>query len=294
MTLAPETIASGRSRQAGAGAVGARDVPVGENFPIASRLLPRRMRGQVMAFYGFARCADDIADDSSLPPESRIARLDALERSLAGDGESDDPGATLRRFLDGGRDPRQSAALAAAHDLLPAFRRDAHGTRCRDWADLMSYCGSSAMPVGRFLLALDGEDARAHPPSDALCAALQVLNHLQDIAADWRDLGRCYLPGDWMAAEAVPDADLARSECSPGLRRVIDRTLGETDVLLDAAAPLPSLIARPGLRAQAATTLTLACRLRGLLGRSDPLAVRVALRRTDFLRAGLVGLWAAR
>jgi phytoene/squalene synthetase len=178
--------------------------------------------------------------------------------------------------------------------LLPAFRRDAGGTCCADWADLMGYCDHSARPVGRFMLAVHGEGPEAEAPSDALCAALQVLNHLQDIAADRRDLGRRYLPGDWMEEAGATDRDLTAARCSPGLRRVIDRTLDGCDALLDRAGPLPHRIASRGLRAQAAATLWLARRLAARLRRGDPLARRVAPSRADFLRAGVAGLWAFR
>ena len=263
-----------------------------ENFPVASRLLPPHARGKVVAFYRFARAADDIADDPDASPEAKLGRLDAFGRGLSGqDGKG--PAAALRRALDDGRTPSDATALAAAGELLVAFRRDAGGIACADWADLMAYCDVSAAPVGRFLLAVHGEDAVTHGPSDALCAALQVLNHLQDIAEDHRDLGRRYLPGDWMAAEGAADADLVGPALTPALRRVVDRTLEATDALLTEAAPLPTLIASRGLRMQAAATVALARRLHALLRRGDPLAWRVALRRADFARAGLSSLWFA-
>ena len=260
-----------------------------ENFPVASRLLPRRARAKVVAFYNYARAADDAADDPAAGPAERLARLDALEAGLDGRGQ----GAAEGRALDAALAPSDAAARDAARDLLVAFRRDARGIACADWADLMAYCDRSAVPVGRFLLAVHGEPSAAHAPSDALCAALQVLNHLQDIAEDRRLLGRRYLPGDWMAAEGATGADLVRSAASPALRRVLDRCLDATDDLLDAAAPLPHRILSRGLRAQAGATLALARRLSSLLRAGDPLAARVALRRTDFVRAGLSGLRAA-
>ena len=260
-----------------------------ENFPVASRLLPRAARGRVIAFYRFARVADDAADDPDRTAEERLAALDALERGLRGEAADDGPGAALRAALDGGR---EADAVDAALGLLPAFRRDARGVLCADWDDLMGYCASSAASVGRFLLAVHGEGPAARGPSAALCAALQVLNHLQDMGEDRRRLGRRYLPGDWMAAEGARDADLLAPAMTPALRRVADRALDGTDALLAEAAPLPRRIAARGLRAQAATTLALARRLSARLRRGDPLAGRVALSRADFLRAGLSGLGA--
>ncbi|TFL16301.1 squalene synthase HpnC [Jannaschia formosa] len=264
-----------------------------ENFPVASRLLAPALRGRVMAFYRFARAADDAADDPRASPEARQARLDVLEGGLRG-ARGDGAGAALRRALAEGRAPRDAAALREAAGLMPAFRRDAAGgTACADWDDLMGYCRSSAASVGRVLLALHGEGQAARAPSDALCAALQVLNHLQDMGGDHRLLGRRYLPGDWMAEAGARDAELGAPSLSPALARVVARTLDGVDALLAEAAPLPGRIAARGLRGQAAATLWLARRLTARLRRGDPLAARVALSRLDFARAALAGLWAA-
>ncbi|UWQ22069.1 squalene/phytoene synthase family protein [Jannaschia sp. W003] len=273
MTLA------GGMQTGGADAADPWHAAASENFPVASRLLAPRVRPQVVAFYRFARAADDAADDPAAAPEARLARLAALERGL--DGEDAGPGAALRRAVGPG------AALEEARALLVAFRRDAAGARCADWAALRDYCAHSAAPVGRFLLRVHGEGAGAHALSDALCAALQVLNHVQDIRADWQRLGRRYLPGDWMHAAGAGDAALAASTASPALRAVIDRTLGATGALLREAAPLPRRIRSRGLRAQAAATLFLARRLHARLERGDPLAGRIAPTRLDFARAGL-------
>ncbi|SPJ25292.1 squalene/phytoene synthase family protein [Palleronia abyssalis] len=264
-----------------------------ENFPVASRLLPARHRKRVIAFYRYARYADDIADTPRAQRAEQLAQLDRLEEALVG---RDGPGVgmDLFRALGEGRADCDKMALDAARQLLVAFRRDVDGTRCADWADLMSYCDHSAAPVGRFLLAIHGEDSRTYPPSDALCAVLQVLNHCQDISSDWQNLGRRYLPGDWMQEEGADDHNLSRSRMPPPLQRVLERTLQSCDALLDRAAPLPRLISARGLRAQAGATLFLARRLRARLHGADPLARRVALQRPDFLRAGIVGLWSAR
>jgi squalene synthase HpnC len=263
-----------------------------ENFPVASRLLAPRARRKVVAFYNYARAADDAADDPALTPARRVAALRALEAGLTC-GRGDPRGVALAHALDG-RSADDRRARDAARALMGAFHRDANGIQCADWADLMDYCDASAVPVGRFLLAVHGEGPAPEGPSDALCAALQVLNHLQDIAEDRRRLGRRYLPGDWMAAAGAGSEDLTAPRCSPALRAVIDRTLDATDALLVRAAPLPGRIRSRGLRAQAAATLALARRLAARLRAGDPLAGRVAPGRGDFLAAGLAGLWAAR
>ncbi|CAA7615967.1 squalene/phytoene synthase family protein [Magnetospirillum sp. UT-4] len=258
-----------------------------ENFPVASLLLRPALRRQVMAFYRFARHADDVADDPSLLPEDKLARLAALEAGLGG-APGPAVAADLRDALDG--DPR---LLAHAEQLLQAFRRDALIGHCRDWGDLMAYCRFSAAPVGRFLLDLHGEDGSAHAAADSLCAALQILNHLQDCAVDYRSLGRVYLPLDRLLQAGLDGRDLALEAATPALRHVLDQVLDQVDGLLEQARPLPVLIADLRLRLEASVTLAMAERLALLLRRHDPLAGRVALSPLCTAETVLIGLFRA-
>jgi len=241
-----------------------------------------------MAFYLFARTADDVADDLRLDMAHKLARLAEFEAGL--DGHSGAPEAlALHGVL--GENPE---SLAHARSLLTAFRMDASGCTYATWDDLRAYCTQSANPVGRFLLDVHGEAAQAGDLSDPLCTALQVLNHLQDLGEDRDRLGRIYLPGDWLAAEGVVPDDLSRDALTPGLRRVIDRTLDVCDDLLVQAGPLPLAIVDLGLRTQARATLWLAGSLSRALRRRDPLARRVAASRWQV--AGAVAgaaLWRA-
>src|SRR3954447_22008171 len=176
-----------------------------ENFPVGSWLIRRDLRAHVHAFYRFARNADDIADSPVLSADEKIRRLDRMGAILDGDAGGDRGGDR------GSESPAASAmraSLAATgvtaqhcHDILHAFRQDAAKLRYRDWDDLMDYCRYSASPVGRQLLDLHGEDGDTWPASDALCSALQVLNHLQYCADDYRDLDRVYLPLDDLASQ---------------------------------------------------------------------------------------------
>jgi phytoene/squalene synthetase len=145
----------------------------------------------------------------------------------------------------------------------------------------MAYCRFSAAPVGRFLIDVHGESERAYPASDALCAALQVLNHVQDIKDDYRLRERIYLPSQWLKAEGCVLEQLAADRASPALRRVIDRILDRVDELVVAARPLPTLIRRRGFRAEAAVIVAIAGRLSRRLRRQDPLARRVVLSKPD-------------
>jgi phytoene/squalene synthetase len=158
----------------------------------------------------------------------------------------------------------------------------------------MEYCRYSAMPVGRQVLDLHGESRDSWASSDPLCAALQVLNHLQDCVADYHALDRVYLPEGELAACGSGIADLDAPSASPGLRRVIDRLLDGTEGLIDRARRLPRAVASPGLRRETAVIVTLAERLARRLRRGDPLAMRVKLTRGDFAASLALGLWRGR
>jgi squalene synthase HpnC len=258
----------------------------GENFPVGSWLIRHDLRVHVHAFYRFARNADDVADNPALAAEDKLRRLDRMAAVLDGAAGNDSPAASAMR-----------ASLAATgvtaehcHDVLHAFRLDAVKLRYRDWDDLMGYCRYSAAPVGRQLLDLHGESRATWPASDALCAALQVLNHLQDCAADYRALDRVYLPIADLEAAGCTVGDLAAPIASPGLRRVIDSLLGRTEALIAAARDLPPRVAARGLRWESAVIVALAARLARRLRRGDPLAMRVQLGKNDFAAAFLTGI----
>lgn len=274
--------------------IGETVVKTSENFPVASLLIRRDLRADVLCFYAFARAADDIADDPGLGPAEKLARLARCDAGL--DGASD--GAPEALALHAALSPKPSCLLDHARALLTAFRQDSRGHVHATDDDLLDYCRHSAVPVGRFLLDLHGEDASSHGPSDALCTALQILNHLQDISADKVRLERVYLPSDRLTSEGVGAQDLVASRSSAGLRRVIDGLLDLCDRLLAQAAPLPDRIAARGLAGEAATILWLAQDLSCRLRRQDPLAGRVEPTPLCFVRAGLAGagraLWPLR
>ena len=162
--------------------------------------------------------------------------------------------------------------------------------RYADWGELLGYCRLSANPVGRYLLDLHGEDPAGYAASDALCTALQILNHLQDCQDDYHALDRVYLPGDWLAAEGLDVTVLDRTASPPGFRRLLDRCLDGVDKLLDEAETLPGQLRSARLAMESAVIVQLARRLAARLRTGDPLAGRVALSRADFLLCGLKGL----
>jgi len=257
-----------------------------ENFPVGSFLIAKNLRPHVHAYYNFARNADDIADSDQLSAEEKIARLNVMEAVLVGESEESSPAATALR---------QSLAVSGvpaihARELLVAFRQDAVKSRYESWAELMDYCRYSAAPVGRYVLDLHGEDRSTWPASDALCAALQVLNHLQDCSRDLRSLDRCYLPQDWLHKNESSTDDLARPKTSAGLRAVFEEMLAATEKLNAQAAALPGLVRSRRLRMETAVIAALARRLTVRLQKNDPLAIRVKLTKVDFLLAGLTAL----
>jgi hydroxysqualene synthase len=257
-----------------------------ENFPVGSWLIRRDLRRHVHAFYRFARNADDIADNPRLPADEKIRRLDRMADVLDGAAGEDSPAATAMR-----RSLAESGVTAQhCHDVLHAFRLDAIKLRYQDWDDLMRYCRYSASPVGRQLLDLHGESEDTWPASDALCSALQVLNHLQDCADDYRALDRVYLPLAELERAGARVEDLSRARLGPGLARTIDALLDNTDRLIATARTLPAQVAAAGLRWESAVIVELAGRLSRHLRRGDPLARRIKLGKLDFVVAFLLGV----
>jgi farnesyl-diphosphate farnesyltransferase len=258
-----------------------------ENFPVGSFLIRRALRPHIHAFYRFARQADDIADNPALPPEDKIRRLDRMAAILDGAPGDESPAAVAMRAS-----LRDTGVTAQhCHDVLRAFRLDATKKRYRDWDDLMEYCRYSAAPVGRQLLDLHSENRANWPANDALCSALQVLNHLQDCGEDYRDLDRVYLPESDLGDCGAAIEELTSSQMSPGLRAVTDRLLDGTDRLIERARKFPSGVTSWGLRYEVAAIVELASRLSRHLRRGDPLATRVKLGKGDFIAALLLGAW---
>ena len=258
-----------------------------ENFPVGSWLLPARLRPHVATFYAYARAIDDIADNPGLDPADKIARLDGFAQAVSGSGEADPA------FRKAHEIRRSLAETGVTHrhcvDLTRAFKQDAVKLRYDDWDDLMGYCDLSAAPVGRYLVDLHGESSAVYPASDALCNALQVLNHLQDCGDDYKALNRVYLPLDWMAAAGAGVEALGESRSSAALRQVLDRCLDRTGGLLELADTLPGQLRNSRFAMEAAAIVAIARKLGGELRRRDPLAERVVLTKPQFAACCLRG-----
>jgi squalene synthase HpnC len=260
-----------------------------ENFPVGSFLIAPKLRPHVALFYAYARAIDDIADNPKLSPGEKVARLDGFEQAITG-RIKDVPGYETAYRL---RASLIETQVTPQHcvDLVAAFKRDATKLRYRDWDDLMGYCFQSAAPVGRYLLDLHGESKSGYGASDALCNALQVINHLQDCGDDYRNLDRVYIPEPWLAAEGTDVTALRAPAASPALRRAIDRTLDCTEQLMPEARLLPGKLKSRRLALESAVIVAIADKLIEKLRREDPLATRVALGPGAFLLCAARGVW---
>ncbi len=241
-----------------------------ENFPVASRLVRAELRPTILAFYRFARAADDAADHATAAAADKLAALDRLEAGLRGEAGVSEEGEKLRSAL-----LARNLTDRHALDLLEAFRRDVTKQRYADWLELMDYCRYSAAPVGRFVLDLHGESQALWPANDALCAALQVINHLQDCAKDYRELDRVYVPLDALGARGLAVQSLADRQASPPLRTVIADLARRSRALLDQSRPFADRIADRRLALEVGVIQALAESLVRRLERRDPLSERV-------------------
>jgi squalene synthase HpnD/squalene synthase HpnC len=257
-----------------------------ENFPVGSGLIRADLRPFVHTFYNFARAADDIADNPALAAEDKVQRLDLMAQIVKG-READASPAAARM-----RDSLAATGLSRQHclDLLRAFTLDATKLRYANWSELMEYCRYSASPVGRQVLDLHGEAETTWPTNDALCSALQVINHLQDCGQDYRNLDRVYIPLDHLDAAGASVFDLAGPTTTPALRKVLDALLDKTAELVAAAEGFPPLVVDRWLRCETAIIVRLARRLVSRLRRGDPLRQRVKLTKTDIAIAVIGGL----
>ena len=255
-----------------------------ENFPV-TKLVSAKYRPHVAAFYLFARAADDISDDPLLPAEDKIARLDRMDAALINEADNSITSVIpLRHSLkETGVTPQH------ARDLLIAFKRDATKLRYENWDELLDYCRYSANPVGRYLLDLHGEAKSAWPANDALCSVLQIINHIQDCADDYRQLDRVYIPLDMMAACGANPTMLSNEECDPALRRALDAMLDKMGPMMALESTFASQIKDRRLRIDTAVIDEVAKSLVKILRARDPLCDNVKLSKMQKLFALLSG-----
>ena len=204
-----------------------------ENFPVALRALPRSVRDQLMRAYRFARFVDDVGDEAAGDRTALLNLIDADVALLADGIPTLEPVRQLRPILEAARLP-----LTPFHDLVEANRQDQVRAEYETFDDLLGYCRLSAAPIGRIVLGLAGvDDDLMQRRSDRVCAALQVLEHCQDVGEDAR-AGRVYLPRVDLEAARVGRDDLLAAHTSTGVRRVVAQQVERAEALLGDGGPL--------------------------------------------------------
>jgi squalene synthase HpnC len=256
-----------------------------ENFPVASWIIHPRHRALILAFYNFVRTADDIADHATLDGDEKLALLDLLEAELLGKGDSQVEAVNLRRAL-------AERAMPPRHalDVLIAFRMDVTKLRYETWDEVIHYCRYSAMPVGRFMLDVHGENTSTWVASDALCAGLQINNHLQDCGKDFRSLNRVYLPRDALAAHGASVEQLGEARAAPALLQCLQSLAVRNEALLEESKSLAAEVRDFRLGLEISVIQSFADKIVHLLKVRDPLSERVHLGRLELLAFSLSGL----
>jgi hydroxysqualene synthase len=249
-----------------------------ENFPVASWIIHPRHRALILAFYNFVRTADDIADHATLGERDKLAYLDLLEAELLGQGDSQPEAVNLRLAL-----AQRSMPPRHALDVLIAFRMDVTKLRYENWDEVIHYCRYSAMPVGRFMLDVHGESLSTWAASDALCAGLQINNHLQDCGKDYRNLNRVYLPRDALAAAGASVEALGAGRASAPLLQCLHSLAARTEILLDQSKSLGAEVRDFRLGLEISVIQRFADKIVQLLKVRDPLSETVHLGPAELL-----------
>jgi squalene synthase HpnC len=256
-----------------------------ENFPVASWIIHPRHRALILAFYNFVRTADDIADHATLGAQEKLTYLDLLETELLGQGDSQPEAVNLRQAL-----AQRSMAPRHALDVLIAFRMDVTKFRYENWDEVIHYCRYSAMPVGRFMLDVHGENTATWAASDALCAGLQINNHLQDCGKDYRDLNRVYLPRDALAATGASIEELGQKRASEPLLQCLHALAARTEDLLNESKSLSAEVRDTRLGIEISVIQTFADKIVRLLKVRDPLSETVHLGPVELIAHSIGGI----
>jgi phytoene synthase len=215
-----------------------------ENFPVASLLLPARLRPAVTTIYAFARSADDFADEGGLPAAERLRRLAAYRAELDRIGRDEPATHPLFQRL-AGHIAAHALPLAPFYDLLEAFEQDVVKDRYASYDELLDYCRRSANPIGRLLLHLfDAATAENLQHSDKICSALQLVNHWQDVGIDLDKgpRGRVYLPQEDLARFGVSETQIAEGRCDDNWRALMQFEVQRARALMLSGKPLGTIL----------------------------------------------------
>ncbi len=262
-----------------------------ENFPVGSFIIEKDKREIVFAYYDFARMCDDIADSSKLTKKEKLKQLEEIEDIITG-----------RKTNTGNKKNLRIAKnlyklmivndlkIENAYNLLVAFKQDSEGYKYQIWQELVEYCRYSAAPVGRFLLNLHKEDISLVWNGDIFCAALQIINHLQDIKKDYENLKRIYFPKDLLDEFKIKNKDITAEKESSNFSRFKLRVIENIKGMLIEAEILTRRINSFRLRVEVSTMIYLAKKLTNNLENMDILENPVKLKKIDFLFGFMNGL----
>jgi len=199
-----------------------------ENFPVASILLPKRLRLPISVIYAFSRTADDFADEGDATQTERLHQLDVYSHALLQISEESYQGSDPIFIALADVIHRHDLPVHLFHDLLSAFKQDVVKKRYDNFDEVLDYCSRSANPVGRLLLHLNGKPRTEQlEQSDNVCTALQLINFYQDIVQDYTEQDRIYIPHDELVASGLTETDLVKPDTqkiAPLIRSLYQRT----------------------------------------------------------------------
>ena len=256
-----------------------------ENFPVGSWLIPKKLRKQILAFYNFARAADDISDNPNLIGKEKIKRLNLFESTLKNRKVVIKKAFKIKKICE-----TQNIKIDYTLNLLKAFKQDATKKRYKTWSELINYCKYSAVPVGRFVIDLHKENKKAYKYSDPLCIALQILNHIQDCKEDYENLDRVYLPMKFLKKYNVKLSQLKKKNTEQNLRLVFNEILKNTEKLIIQADKNKKKMKHKYLSREISFILEIAKKLLLLLKNKDPLKEKVVLNKLDYICCFAKGL----
>ena len=259
-----------------------------ENFPVASWLIATSLRRHINTFYLFARYADDIADSSNINPEEKLNNLKEVDKALLEKVDiSEHNKYAVEHFISS---METGVSTEHARHLLQAFTMDVRKSRYRNWSELLNYCRFSAAPVGRYIIDLHNCNESAKTATDALCIALQILNHLQDCKKDYLELNRVYIPETIFKDKGARIEDLSKERTSNKLRNVFNSLLDKVDELILISNKAPNLISVLGLQLETAIIIVIAKTLSTKLRYRDPLAGYIKLNKFQYFQCIIKGL----
>ena len=266
-----------------------------ENFPVGSWLLPKVLRSHILIFYNFARAADNIADATNIDSSEKYQKLNLFFEGITRKNSGNIMPEEVLKMVKSLKETNISEKHCL--DLLAAFKQDVKKNRYNNWQELVDYCHLSAAPVGRYMIDLHGgfrnQKSNNYAGPDALCTALQVLNHLQDFQDDFQKLNRIYLPLDMMKNRNATIDHLKADVMPSELRHCLNDILDKIDVLIIETTEFPKKLNSLRLAMESQIIINIATKLSNKLRKLDPTRSRVKLSKFAYIKCFLKGTFAA-